>query len=521
MSSTLDTLHQSADLAKLIGNTVLPNGKLVREQLSVDGVSFWDTVSPQLAAFWFPKDLSRAKSTIFDTHGMPYLRRIRQQVKSITPFPRNSAGCTEWPSGRVCLFLGFSGYMYRDILEPVKKHFDKTHGMNCVVLHDGGSFQNTAVKLAGTGIHSIWEHWESSLTEAERVARKKFSSAICEIRIEDMMSGFSPDEKMVIGPKIAGTLRWLLLGHLSSLIPYYLLARHILEKHPNSIIVSSDQADPRARLFSQIGKRNGIPSLEVQFGLCAKDGVEWQFLATDKVAVWGDNARKVISSHGVADQDMVVTGSPRFDCLVDVPAGQARNVRGRMAIPEGKTFVLFASQYLLKSYCEFGDFANIQRSIKRAIFRCTDKLDGMVLVVKPHPLEDVEETRKLAAGCKNIVFADKSEDIRELTKACDVFVTLGSTATMEALIAGKLVIYPAFPGFVWWDDMYLRNNVAFVVESEEILLSALRNALSGMRDDMLNHMAPARQKFLNEMIYKADGKAATRVSMLVEEMAKR
>lgn len=519
MTSTLDTLHRAADLTKRIGEHVLPNGKSVREQLSVDGTSFWDAISPQLAAFWFPKDLTR-RPTIISSHIVPYLRLIRNKFRGFRAFPRDAHGCERWPRERVCLLLGFSGYMYRDILAPVKSHFDNTGDMNCVVLHDGGSFQNNATKVSGNGVYSIWAHWAPSLNEMERDAKKKLAAALMEINSESLLAALSQEEVQTIGPRIVGTLRWILIGHLASLIPYYILARHILDGHPNSIVVSCDQADPRVRFFSQLARGKNIPSLEVQFGLCGKDGVEWQFLATDKVAVWGNNSRLIIASHGVADKQMVVTGSPRFDCLIDVPANQARNIRERLAIPEGKALVLFASQYLLKSYSKFGNFPKIQRAIKRAIFRCADQLGEMVLVVKPHPLEDVEETRSLAAGCKNIVFADKCEDIRELTKACDVFVTLGSTATMEALIAGKLVIYPAFPGFVWWDDMYLKNNVAYVAESEGALLSGLRNALTGMRGDMLEQVSPARQIFLDGMTHKQDGKATIRVSMLVKEMSK-
>lgn len=520
MSSTLDTLQQAADITKRIGNATLPNGKSVRNQLSVDGVSFWDAAEPLLAAFLFPKDLSRERPpTVFDNYLMPYLRLFRNKARALKPFPRNDSGCAKWPSGRVCLFLGFSGYMYRDILEPIKKHFDETHEMDSVVLHDGGSFQKTAVKLSGAGVHSIWEHWDASLDSEEIDAGVKLNEAVKALKAEHLLSAFRPEESAAIAPKIEGTLRWLLIGYLASLIPYFLLARHILKAHRNSILVSCDQADPRTRLFCQVGRAYGIPCLEVQFGLCSKDGVEWQFPAVDKIAVWGNSAKQVIAAHGVPERNILLTGSPRFDGLVNIPPAHIKDIRARLGIPDGKAMVLFASQYLLKSYSEFGDFPGIQRAIKRAVFNSADRLSDMVLVVKPHPLEDVNETRKLADGCRHVIFVDKSEDIRELTKACDVFVTLGSTATMEALIAGKLVIYPAFPGFVWWDDMYLNNSVAVVAKSETELIAKLRDSVTSRRREMLNELEPARHCFLRDLIHKPDGLATSRISARIMEMA--
>ena len=43
---------------------------------------------------------------------------------------------------------------------------------------------------------------------------------------------------------------------------------------------------------------------------------------------------------------------------------------------------------------------------------------------------------------QNIIFASKSDDIRDLINVCDVFVSLGTTATVDAMIAKKLIICP-------------------------------------------------------------------------------
>lgn len=521
MNNAFDTLQTAADLVKKSGNSLLPNGKTLRETLIVDGVSFWNVAAPALAAYCFPKDLARkTPPTLFNRLCKQYLRLAKQRIKSLVPFPRSSDGCARWPSDPVCLFLGFSGYMYRDVLEQIKSRFDKNHEMNCVVLHDDARLQPTAVKLSGDGVQSLWDHWTPQADVEEKRIRQELRDSIQSVNFKNVLADVDCAEKGTVWPKIEPTFNWLFHVYLPSLVPYLALTRHILKEHHPTIIISPDVADPRTRLFCLAGRMLGIHSLEVQFGLYNKDSVEWQFFVADKVAVWGESARRLLTkTHSVPEDRIIITGSPRFDGLTKVSGAQITATRARLGIHDGKAMVLFASQYLLSYFREFGDYHTVQRSVKQAIFQVADRLGQMSLVVKPHPLENVQETKKLAEGCRNIVFVDKSEDIRELTKACDVFITLGSTATMEALVARKLVIFPSFPRFVWWDDMYLKNNVAVVVKSEEELENKLKEVVSGQRERLLDELEPARRRFLGEWVYKADGKATNRIADLAKQMA--
>jgi len=521
MSNALETLQTAADLVKKLGNSLLPNGRTLSEMLVIDGISLWDVVAPFLAVFYLPKDLARkTPPPLLDRLFKPYLALTKHRIKSLIPFPRSSDGCARWPSDPVCLFLGFSGYMYRDILEQIKKHFDKNHETNCIVLHDDGRLQTTAVKLSGDGVQSIWDHWNPQANAEEKRIRQELRYSIQRLNFKNILADAGCAEQGTVWPKIRPTLNWLFHLYLPTLAPYLVLTRHILNEHRPAIIVSPDVADPRARLFCLVGRSLDIPSLEIQFGMYGKDSVEWQFFVADKVAVWGESACRLLAkTHSVPKDRINITGSARFDGLTKVNGAQIAATRALLGIPEKNVMVLFASQYLLSNYSEFGDYCTVQRSVKRTIFQVAGRLGQMSLVVKPHPLENVQETRKLAEGYGNIVFVDKREDIRELTKACDVFITLGSTATMDAIVARKLVIFPSFPGLVWWDDMYLKNNVAVVVKSKEELERSLRSVVGGQRDQLLDELEPARRRFLEDWIYMPDGKAAGRIASLAMQMA--
>lgn len=520
MSDNLDPLHSAAGLVRRWGQTRLPNGNTLSETLTLDGVSLWEVIAPVLAAFILPKELaSKTRTSLFDRLIRPHLSRARHQAQARFSFPHSTEGCARWPAKPTCLLLGYSGYMYRDILEPLARYFAENNHIDYVALHDDARFQPSVVKLRGDGIQSIWEHWNSQVAARELELQRRLAAAVNYLKTPRALPALVSNSRRTLWTHVETTFKWLWSrGYLASLIPYLALTQHILEEHRPSIIVSPDVADPRTRLFCLAGHVLGIPSLEVQFGMYDEGSIEWQFCVADRVAVWGERARQVLSAHGVPEDNIVLTGSPRFDCLTNTGHEQAVRVRSRLGIPDGHIMVLFASLYTLGRY-EFVDgYCSRIEDIKRAVFQTADEVEGACLVVKPHPLENVQEIKQIAAGFEKIIFVDSSDDIRELTKACDVFITLGSTATMDALITRKLVIFPAFPGMVWRDYAYLKSNAVVMANSKEQLTRCLRAVVSGQRELLLDELEPARQRFLQEWVYRTDGQAAARIAALAQQM---
>jgi hypothetical protein len=130
----------------------------------------------------------------------------------------------------------------------------------------------------------------------------------------------------------------------------------------------------------------------------------------------------------------------------------------------------------------------------------------------------VQETRQLIGTGSNIILVDTREDIRELTKACDVFIGFGSTATVDAMIGNKLTICPAFSGWIW-SDMFVKSNAVLVPRSEEELLSSFRSIVNGSVDKIKVELEPARLSFLQKWTYKIDGRSSERAAMLATEIA--
>jgi CDP-glycerol glycerophosphotransferase (TagB/SpsB family) len=153
-------------------------------------------------------------------------------------------------------------------------------------------------------------------------------------------------------------------------------------------------------------------------------------------------------------------------------------------------------------------------AVKDAIFRTVATSRDVVLVVKPHPGEKPHETERLARGYPNTIIADARADIRGLILACDAFITLGSTSTMDALLAGKPVIWPDLAGLVWWDDNFINSGATLVVRSEQELARSFDCLADGSIAEVMLKLKEDRQRFLEGWVFRADGRASERIADL-------
>ncbi|MGD0088591.1 MAG: CDP-glycerol glycerophosphotransferase family protein [Planctomycetota bacterium] len=520
-SNLIPTLERSAALVKAWGAGRLPDGRTLEETLTVEGVPLWDVMAPTLAFYNVPKALSTAlPRNVLRRHLRAYVSRVKHQVFDLVTRRKNMRGCSRWPAGeQTPVFLGFNAYMYRDILQPVCSELLR-RGEQAIVLHDWRRFLNTAEITGGDELHSIWEHWDG---EAQTFARQLGASYR---RMRDaleqpaLLAQLIRDEQgQPLWPQMEESFLWMLRAFLPWILPQIAVARHILRQHRPALLVTPESPclDPHAQIYYALACQEAIPVLDVQFGVLSNEAFEYCFIRGQRIAAWSDNSRETFIAHEVPPEKIVITGSPRHDCMVNVSAGEVRHTRAKLGVPYGRKMALFASTYSVAAYSQMAD-PGILSQVKRAVCQVSGRMEGLCLVVKPHPLENVKETKRLAAGCPNIIFADKKSDIRELTRACDVFITLGSTATMDALIARKLVIWPAFPKLVWWDDQYLKFGAVLVAQDEEALGACLRQVVDGESEKILAKLDGPRNNLLRQWTHECDGQATSRVIALMRKM---
>ena len=515
MNAFQKILHNSSSLVKKWGERSRTGGRSARELLMVDGVSIWDIMTVELALYLIPDGLAEqsGRKTLRQIL-TPYLRPIKYAFWKKAPV--NNSDCARWPSGNTALFIGFTSYMARDVLQPIIDLMLCEHGLTPVLLTTDSSLSSDGVAHA----HSVNRHRSRQTVDEARELAKSIRRASTILTREEQYRQIFADGHRPLWQLVKHGVRRAFNVHASFFLPDTIaVARHILTAHRPSVIVSIDVADPRTRVYSILGAALGIPTVQVQSGLVDQGVVEWQFLLDDIVAAQGNQARDVFLSHGVPSEKIYVTGSPRYDSLVKATDQEISALRERFGVPPGNRVVVFASSYSLAIFDNYlAESVTLLQSMKKAMFAAIALVPGVTLIVKPHPLEDVSETRALVVDHSRVVFAEQKEDIRPLVSACDAFFTLGSTATLEGLILEKTTVCPAFPGWSFSDHIILTGAVE-APRSEYDIVVALREIVEDGGAGILQRHATQRSEYLASMFRDGGRGAARRIADLLNVSA--
>jgi len=516
--NAIDTLNYSASLVEKFGKSKLPNGKTLAETLTVEGVPFWDVFSAEFAHSHIPWVLASDASSESIMHRIvPYLIRLRHMARDFVRHHLNTHGCSTWPTGPTFLCLGFTHQMYRDVLKPVVARLTLRKDCHVVVLSDQHWPDVKLPSAENCKYQVLWQHWNKQARKQVSKLQKSIYQTEASLQLSNVLSYIIPDTDRHLLTNFKNIFNRFFHAYLPLIVPQVVVARHILENHRPAMVITSDTADSRTRIYTVLCRIMNIPCMDVQFGLAGEEGVEWRFLAADCVAVWGDTSKEAMLKQKVPEERIVITGSPRHDCLVNLSKSEIKSKRKTLGVPEKSAMVLMASTYCLKTHDKYSD-PKVLRAMQHAVFEAADKTPHIFLIVKPHPVENVRETRALLGKSQNVIFVEKQSDIRELTKICDAFISFGSTATIDALIADKLTICPVFPGWVF-SDIFKNCGATLVPESGEEITSIFRMVANGSHHNIKAKLDAARQAFLKRYISQTDGMAAVRVEALALKMA--
>lgn len=518
MSDMIANLEKSAKLVKAWGQLSMPDGQTLAQAFTFKGLPLWSIISPELAVWHVTRALSRGERSISAWQRVrPYLSRVKHSALSLaTRRQLDMQGCEQWPAGPTCLFLGFSSYMYRDVLAPVASCL-REQQIACVSLFD----RELLAPQCGQIIHSIRQHKTSQVLNDICLQRRELSAWTARWLAPNMLPRIIRDGTRPLWPQIGDLFRVYFWVYLPRIVEQAVIARHILEQHHPSLIVSADVADARCRLYVLLGREYGIPSLKIQFGFIGPCSMEWQFFAADHLAVRGQKWYDKLLGLGVPAEKMTITGSPTYDKLTKESKDTVALICRRLNIPAGHKIALFASSW---SHTKDEALAGgvVLNRVKQSVFEAARRVPGLTLVVKPHPRENTAETRKLARGFDNIIFVDSQDDISDLVKACDVFISFGSITNQVALVIGKPVLHIVFPEIYWMPlamDMYLQSGAVIPVRSVDEMTRRLQNVADGSMLKTLNELEPARQRFLKEWMHQPDGRAGARIAELAKQMS--
>lgn len=505
-----DEQNYYASVIEGLGRSIFPNGKTLSEALTVEGIPFWDVFSSELAwrhlttAVAATTPLARAKLL-----AKPYVLRLKDRLKRLGDAQCIARNGSSWPANPTILCLGFTARMYRDVLEPVVARLTTEGDCKVVVLSDTPYPGNDRNSSENVLYQQVWQYWGADLERQLRALKQSVRRIEIELVASKRLDDLFPKDDQRISAALHKVFYLLFRCYLPLILRQAVIAKHILgECHP-SLVLSPDTSDARARIYTLLSRSMRIPSMDVQFGLTGDEGVEWRFFSADCVAVWGESSKAALLKQKVPEEKILITGSPRHDSLVRPSQSTIASTRARLGLTDGRPVIVLASTYTDGTHTEYSR-PEILRAMKRAMFGAAKKNPGIILVVKPHPHENVGETRALAGDVKNIIFADRESDIRDLIVVCDVFFSFGSTATIDALIADKISICPIFPGWPF-SESFRDSGAVLVPESSKQVEKIFADIACGIDLKSPLNLRVAREKYLNDVAYKADGLASERI----------
>ncbi len=244
----------------------------------------------------------------------------------------------------------------------------------------------------------------------------------------------------------------------------------------------------------------------------------------DRMTVCSERHKRFWMRAGGAADRIVVTGQPRFDFYRHPLAWPAE-----LPFGEGGHSVLFLS-YAVDAYHPgegqgVGPWSALHRQTEQGLHELARR--GWRVLIKPHPQQPLDSLRQWRQDAgelwgRRIFVVDPQADVRALIVAADVTVGFQSTALLEAMLAGRPVLYTGWdPAATVLDDELIpfqrwERELTVVGRAED-----LPDAVVAARGELPSgDVMQSRREIAERYLGPLDGLASERtVAALREEAA--
>jgi len=296
---------------------------------------------------------------------------------------------------------------------------------------------------------------------------------------------------------------------LPNWIRTYYAAIDLIEAEEPSLIVFTYDAMPHEKSIILSSRFNNTPTLEVQHGVTNVD-IGFVPLYTDKVAVFGENSKQFFIGYGIDENRIEITGRPLYDSWTKDSKKNSEVLKHPDIPKEGRIILMATSALFHHRLDTFNNIKNMYSSVVKTVRQFPDH----TLVIKLHPSEDVDNYRYATEDPDNVIFV-KDIGLTELINRSDMVITDISTIGLEAIMLGMPVITLNYTDKK--DAMpYASSGAAIGVYKPDDLKEAIDKILHD--EDTQRTLEESRKQFLQDYLYKLDGRSSERVARLIEKM---
>ncbi len=231
---------------------------------------------------------------------------------------------------------------------------------------------------------------------------------------------------------------------------------------------------------------------------------------SSKIALFGDNTKKLLISEGVSPDRLIVTGSSKFDDLLQYKDSSVKeSLKEKYGAPSDRKVVLVLTSW----FVEAGLWTvEMRRFFISEIAKACVNLKNVQLIFKLHaPHENKEIYRKLLKDYPLSPLIFDTESLHELICISDVVVSVSSTAALEALALDK----PCLIVNMDHGSKIFKDGGVLFIEKTDSIPSAIEKLVHHPWETVdLEKM----QNFVFDEAFKVDGKSSMRISNLIRSM---
>jgi hypothetical protein len=334
-----------------------------------------------------------------------------------------------------------------------------------------------------------------------------------ELRREEGFAEALSHRGVAFGPEAGACFRDTFLRQFPWAIRTYREVEAVLDVEKPDVLVLYAESSGLGRAAIAATRSRGTPSVAVQHGIMypqyyshehAPDEIADGAPIPTRTAVFGELAKELLIERGSYPRDrIVVTGSPKFDALVQAAEGFDPAATHRSAgIPDGARLLVLATRWSAVGPV----FADLVQAVER--------LEGVFLLVKPHQAEPTtpyqEIVNRLAPERTRIL--PGSTNLLELLFASDGLITVDSFASSEALVLGRRVLVVNLPSNL---APLVERGVALGVHRGEPIEPVLQRLLND--PEAARALEERRKEYIQEFAYGADGRSTERIVSCILE----
>jgi hypothetical protein len=316
-----------------------------------------------------------------------------------------------------------------------------------------------------------------------------------------------------LGSEAIACLRDTFLRQFPWAIRSYREVAAAIEVEEPQVLVLYAESSGLGRAAIRAARDQGVATIAIQHGIMypqyyshehAPDEISGDEAVPipDRTAVFGELAKEILVRRGsYPEEAIVVTGSPKFDALVQAASGYDRDaIRAAAAVPRGARLLVLATRW------------SAVRPVFAELAAAVERLEDAFLLVKPHQAESRdpydEVLSKLCSKRTRVLPAAAS--LVELLFASDGLITVDSLASSEALVLGRPVLVVNLPSNL---GSLVARGVALGVPRGQSIEQGIRALLFDAETGRA--LEEKRRQYIRDFAFGADGGSTERIVELI------